>query len=173
MRGYNRALRSMAICRLPRVHDHIFLALQTAFREASARDGKASARGFSFHAIHASGQEVRDCPSQHELGPRRHTVGAVLVPLLESKWRKGHAGGGGVAVQLLLEGARRKDEVPFPQFSDFQQWAHEGVRPLQQLFTPKHSNELLCDGAFCANAARACAATARRRAQHIQATCQD
>ena len=92
MRGYNRALRSMAICRLPRVHDHIFLALQTAFREASARDGKASARGFSFHAIDASGQEVRDCPSPHELGPRRHTVGEVLVPLLESRWRKGHAG---------------------------------------------------------------------------------
>ena len=50
MRGHNRALRSMAICRLPRVHDHIILALQTAFREASARDGKASARDVSFHA---------------------------------------------------------------------------------------------------------------------------
>ena len=38
MRGYNRALRSMAICRLPRVPDHIFLALQTAFRVQCQRN---------------------------------------------------------------------------------------------------------------------------------------
>ena len=93
MRGHNRAIRSMAICRLPRVHDHIILALQTAFREASARDGKASARDLSFScAIYARWQEVRDCPSRQRLGPRRNTVGAVLVPLHESRWRKGHAG---------------------------------------------------------------------------------